>query len=137
MDHLAFTISDSVFWGAIAAVILALWGAVKGLYSRFTKLTDERLAEQGRQILQLQQDARECKHDRQILFDFLTQILPTEARARILEIWNNNNDTHIPPDSPEAEARLQLRRERKRQRVMETSQLVGAPLNPSPIPPPP
>lgn len=137
MDHLAFTISDSVFWGAIAAIILALWGALVLKDKRAQKLTDERLAEQDRQILQLQQDARECKHDRQILFDFLTQILPAEARARILEIWNSNNDTHIPPDSPEAEARLQLRRERKRQRVMETSQLVGTPLNHSPIPPPP
>lgn len=135
-DLIAFTISDSVFWGAIAAVILALWGALVIKDKRAQKLTDERLAEQDRQIRSLQEDARQCKEDRQILFDYLTQILPPEARARLIDIWHNT-DTHIPPDSPEAIARLRERQERKRRRTFETGQLHGMPANPSPIPPPP
>jgi hypothetical protein len=51
---LAFTISDNILWTAIGAVVVALWGALVGLFALMRRLVAKQLDSQTAQIASLQ-----------------------------------------------------------------------------------
>lgn len=122
---LAFTISDTVFWSAVAAIVAALWGSVLLLFSMVRRMVERQLADLREEVGGLRQKnevlerrSERCEHDRELLYQALLEQLPPDKAAYLQEAWDTG-DTHVDaapgtPEHVEFMRRLQMRRERTR-----------------------